>query len=235
MKHHTILSIILLFAAIPIRAMSGDDEPAAKRFRQDHMERMVLLSTGIRCNLEQEDHAAYTTLLEAIEEQMLLLSKGVRYDLEMEECKAYTTLLEKIEDEMSTSGLFNCPICSERFSYEHRIVALTCGKHRVCEPCAIKLLCPRKKKTAPPNPCPVCRQEPSKPVAASALLRIAYNQATRDGRIFSLFQTQNLFMDQPDEEEEDNLTADAIREEIMEYMRQNAEESSEESEEETSA
>jgi len=140
---------------------------------------------------------------------LLLMSKGIRYDIENNERITFATLTEQMEGEIRSSGHFDCFICTNRFTRTRRIVELPCGKHHVCEECAIKLLCPSAQHHAPVKQCPACREQPSNQMAARTLFSIAHRQVELDGKLLSLRQAQGLFMDKPDEEDDD-LTADAI-------------------------
>jgi len=180
MKHLLILAIALSCAAGLTAMDDNKSEHASKRRRTD-------------------------------DSYLLLISKGIRYDMEQQEQREFTALAERMENEIKNSELFDCFICTQRFSYSRRIVLLPCGKHRVCEECAIKLLCPSTRYRAPVKQCPACRETPSNQMAARTLFTIAHRQATQDGKLLSLRQAQGLFIDKPDDdEEEDSLTADAI-------------------------
>ena len=182
------------------------------------MKRRLVLAIGISCTAclmamdgDNGDRCAKRQRAEnkADDTCLLLMSKGMRYELEKLEQKEFETLVARMEKEIRDSALFDCFICTHRFSRTRRIVLLPCGKHYVCEECAIKLLCPSTQQHAPVKQCPACRETPSNPMAARTLFKIAHQQVTEDGKLLSLRQAQELFMDKPDKEE-DGLTADAV-------------------------
>jgi len=178
MKHTPfLLATVLVSTAAPLLAMDNCPPP---------------LPHGDEIHLAKRQRISEAPLLAKGPAQFLLLAcKGGCYDLEREEQAARATVSETAE-QMMKDGTFDC-LCGSRFNRtDHGIILLPCGRHRICEMCALELLRPNKRRPATPQPCPICRHEPNDKEAIVPLLDIALRRASRGDLAVPLGQIQRL-------------------------------------------